>query len=294
MSEKDLSEQPVGPGGRKTRTALITGATHGIGRETVGALIGAGYRVLLACRNPELGARVATELCMDDPEPDRVRVVSCDLASFDSIRRAAAEVGSLTDRLDLLVNNAGIMASQRSFTVDGYEETFAVNQLGPFLLTHLLLPLMSTGRIVNVASRAHFRGRFDPRTVTDREAPFNGMRAYSQSKLANVAFTLTLAERLGDAPVTVNCLHPGVVATNIASGPGLAAWGFRLMSPFLLSAREGAQTSIYLALDPAIPGTGGYFNQHQRRKAPSKAARDADMRDRIWAFCAECTSVGTS
>jgi NAD(P)-dependent dehydrogenase (short-subunit alcohol dehydrogenase family) len=189
----------------------------------------------------------------------------------------------------VLVNNAGIMTTRYRESPDGIELTFATNYVGPFLLTLLLLERLlqpasepADRRIVNVASAVHNRARLPLEPAT--AAGFSGMQAYAQSKLGNIMFTLTLAERLNGSGVTVNCLHPGVVATNITgSANPLLRLGARLAAPFMLDAERGAATSIYLATDPTVDGiSGGYFDEHQRQVAPAPAALDRGARETLW------------
>jgi len=199
-----------------------------------------------------------------------------------------------TERLDVLVNNAGMMSTTRELSEDGIELTFAVNHLGPFLLTELLLDLLiesAPARIVNVASRLHLRGTLD----LDRplsEGRYRGLGAYARSKLANVVYTLELADRLAGTGVTVNCLHPGVVATNLLHGSRPMALAAGMARRFLMSPEEGASTTIYLALSPEVADvTGAYFDQHRRRAEPAPVARDRDLQQRLRAFSARTTGL---
>jgi NAD(P)-dependent dehydrogenase (short-subunit alcohol dehydrogenase family) len=197
------------------------------------------------------------------------------------VRECANHIQRL-DGIDVLINNAGIVSTQRKMSVDGFELTFATNYLGPFLLTQLILDrVRPMGRIVNVASRAHFRGRLDLDSVTGRHARYNGMAAYARSKLANVLHTLALARRLSGTRITANCLHPGVVATNL-----LPRW-LRVVKPFIspviFDAERGAQTTMYLALSPEVGEvTGRYFDENQREQPPATLARDVALQDSLW------------
>ncbi|MEQ8857148.1 MAG: SDR family oxidoreductase [Pseudomonadales bacterium] len=275
-------------------TAFVSGTTQGIGLSTARELAEAGFRVLMGCRSTRRGELVREHL-IGSTGNERIEVVPLDLGSNDSVRQCAAEVRRRTDRLDVLVNNAGMMASTRELSADGVELSFAVNHLGPFLLTELLLEALrasAPARIVNVASRVHLRGRLD----LDRplsEGRYRPMAAYARSKLANVVYTLELAERLRGSGVTVNCLHPGVVATNIfpsASRPMALATGFA--KRFMMSPEEGAATTIYLATSPEVEGiSGAYFDQHRRRDEPAPAARDPALQKRLREFCARLTGL---
>ena len=234
----------------------------------------------MLCRNVGAGNRARDEIAAQVPGA-AIRILRCDLASFASVRECANHVQRL-DGIDVLINNAGIVSAQRRMSVDGFELTFATNYLGPFLLTQLLLDrIHPTGRIINVASRAHFRGRLDLDSVTDRRARYNGMAAYARSKLANVLHTLALARRLSGTRITANCLHPGVVATNL-----LPRW-LRVVKPFIspvmFDAERGARTTMYLALSPEVGEvTGCYFDENQRVQPPAALVRDVALQDSLW------------
>jgi len=255
------------------QTTLISGTTHGIGLETTRAMAQAGCQVLMACRNLKRAELVKDHLTRTTGNPD-IHIIPLDLSSQRSVRECAARVMDATDALHLLVNNAGIMSARPGRSEDGIELTFATNHLGPFLLTELLLDLLrasAPARIVNVASAVHFRGKPD---FGNEEARYRGMRVYARSKLANVTYTLDLAERLAGTGVTANCLHPGVVATNIIprNSPLLRRAG-KLVKRFMMTPERGASTTIYLALSPEADGvTGKYLDENQRVVEPSPAA----------------------
>jgi NAD(P)-dependent dehydrogenase (short-subunit alcohol dehydrogenase family) len=195
--------------------AVITGTTHGIGRITARELAKAGFTVVMLCRDEDAAARVRAAILAEVPQA-QVPVVHCDLASLASVRQAAQTVRQQFDRIALLINNAGVVSSWHRMSVDGFELTLATNHLGPFLLTQLLLDrITDPGRIVTVASRAHYPGTLNLAQVTDPRARYHARAAYAQSKLANVMHTFALARRLSTTGITVNCLHPGIVATNL-------------------------------------------------------------------------------
>ena len=258
------------------RTCLISGTTHGIGLETTRAMAQADYQVLMACRNLKRAELVKDHLIRTTGNPD-IHIIPLDLSSQRSVRECAARVLDATEALHLLVNNAGMMSARPERSADGIELTFATNHLGPFMLTELLLDLLrasAPARIVNVASAVHFRGK--PDFGNDQER-YRGMRVYARSKLANVTYTLDLAGRLAGTGVTANCLHPGVVATNIlpSNNPLLRRAG-KLVKRFMLTPEQGAGTSIYLALSPEVDGvTGKYLDENQRIVEPSPVAREA-------------------
>jgi NAD(P)-dependent dehydrogenase (short-subunit alcohol dehydrogenase family) len=262
--------------------AVITGTTHGIGRVTSRELARAGYTVVMLCRDVAAARTVEREIREQAPAAS-VQTVRCDLASLGSVRECAAEVRSSFGPIRVLVNNAGMASWRHRMSVDGFELTFATNHLGPFLLTHLLLDRMDEqcGRIVTVASRAHARGRLDLDRVRDPKAPYRGMTAYAQSKLANVLHTFALARRLAASRVTANCLHPGVVATNLF--PKWLRLAQPLMRRMIFDAERGARTTLHLALANEVAGISGrYFDENQKAQPASALANDLELQELLW------------
>ncbi len=270
--------------------AVITGTTHGIGTVTSLRLADAGYTVVMLCRNIPAATALARQLAQQAPAGE-VQVVHCDLARLASVRAAAGQVRERYPRIDRLINNAGTVSTRRRFSVDGHELTFATNHLGPFLLTRLLLPALAPGaRIINVASRVHYRGRLDLDGVDDRRARYSSVAAYSRSKLANVLDTLALARRLGGSGITVNCLHPGVVATHLL--PGWLNLIRPLFRPTILTPEQGARTTLYLALDErAGVLQGQYLAEHQRVQPAAAAAQDRRLQEQLLARSARWTGL---
>jgi NAD(P)-dependent dehydrogenase (short-subunit alcohol dehydrogenase family) len=217
---------------------------------------------------------------------------------LSSVRAGAAEILQRCPRLDVLINNAGLILTQRAESVDGYEATLATNHLGPFLLTDLLLPRLlesAPARIVNVASVAHNQARqgipFDDLHSTQRYAP---MKVYGESKLANILFTTELARRLEGRGVTANSLHPGTVRTGYGADgdtKGLLAIGIKIGHPFFLSPEKGARTSVYLASSPEVAQVSGQYFVKCRPKRPRPPARDAEAARRLWAVSAELVGL---
>jgi NAD(P)-dependent dehydrogenase (short-subunit alcohol dehydrogenase family) len=266
-------------------TALVTGATRGIGYATAEALARMGATVIVHGRDDTRVRGVCARLRQSAPNMSIDGVVA-DLDSLAGVRRLAAQVGDEHERLDILINNAGLVTRRRQLTVDGIERQLAVNHLAPFLLTGLLLDkLRSSGpaRIVNVASQAHRRGQLDFDDLNWERRKYSGIGAYRASKLANILFTRELARRLDGTRVTANCLHPGVVATHIFTGMGLLGRIFGIVSkPFLLPSTKGAGPSVYLASADEVAGTSGrYFNESQAVE-PSAAARDDAAARQLW------------
>lgn len=262
------------------RTCLVTGATSGIGEATAAALAGAGARLVLVARDPTRAAATMDRLAPIASTPPRV--VLGDLARQADVRRIAAEV--LADgALHVLVNNAGLVATERVETADGHELQLAVNHLAPFLLTTLLLDRLrasAPARIVTVSSVAHrMAGRLN---VADAESRgrYRPMRIYAKTKLMNVLFTRELARRLAGTGVTANCVHPGNVATRFGQNTtGILNWGSRLITRLRRTPAEGADTVVYLCAAPELSAVSGEYFADRRRRPPGRhARRDEDAR----------------
>ena len=271
-----------------SRIAVITGTTHGIGRVTARELAAAGFTVVMLCRDIEAATEVREEILRAVPSAS-VHALRCDLASLASVRACAEEVRRNFASIALLINNAGMVSTRHRMSVDGYELTFASNHLGPFLLTGLLLDRMGAGgRIVNVASRAHYRGVMDLENIDKAQAPYDARAAYARSKLANVLHTFALARRLAGTGVTANCLHPGIVATNLL--PRWLRVVQRLITRQTFDAVRGARTTLYLALaNEAAAINGRYFDEHQHVQSASALANDPEMQELLWAASARWT-----
>jgi NAD(P)-dependent dehydrogenase (short-subunit alcohol dehydrogenase family) len=270
--------------------AVITGTTHGIGTVTSHALARAGYDLVMLCRDIAAATALARQIMQRAPG-SHVAVVHCDLADLSSVRTAAREVLTGHGHIDRLINNAGIVSTRHRLSVDGHELTFATNHLGPFLLTRLLLPaLTSTARVINVASKVHYRGRLDLDSVDDPRVRYSSSAAYARSKLANVLDTFALARQLAGSSITVNCLHPGVVATNLL--PGWLNLIRPLFKPVILSAEQGARTTLYLALDRQAGALHGeYLDENQRVQPAAAAARDPALQEQLLARSARWTGL---
>ncbi|UYZ62857.1 SDR family oxidoreductase [Hymenobacter weizhouensis] len=250
--------------------ALVTGATSGIGEITARDLARYGYHVVLLARNAdkaELSRRAIARVA----GPDRVSVVLCDLSDLEQVRRAATEFQATYPRLDLLINNAGLLfGTPRQVSKQGFEMTLATNHLGHFLLTALLLDHLRrspAARVINVASMGYKMAK--PRLDDlNQERGYSPMRQYANTKLYNILFTQELARRLRERNiqnVITHSLHPGVVATGFGQqSGGLLGWGVKLARPFLLSPEKGAETTLFLALDPAAGNSSGGFFAKKR------------------------------
>lgn len=271
-------------------TAIVTGANSGMGKATVAGLADKGYEVVMLCRDPKRGNAALEEL-LHQNENRKIKLMLCDLGNYASIRSFAEKFAGEYNCLDLLVNNAGFISLDRQLTDEGIERQFGINHLGHFLLTNLLAPYMREGsRIVVVASGAHKSGKihFNDINLTKH---YNVVKAYGQSKLANVLFTRELAKRLADRKITVNCCHPGAVATNIGisrdTGFGKTITG--MLKPFFQTPAEGAGTALFLATDPSVKDvTGEYFYKCKIARS-SKRSKDMELAGRLFELSAEMT-----
>jgi NAD(P)-dependent dehydrogenase (short-subunit alcohol dehydrogenase family) len=272
------------------RVALVTGASTGIGLYTALGLTRAGFRVVMAGRD---GARLerACRIVAERSGSTVAEPMLADFASLAAVRGLAERVLATHDRLDLLVNNAGLITPRFRLSEDGYELTIAVNHLAPFLLTNLLLDRLrasarldkSGARIVTVASQAHRGARLDLARLTGSE-DWSPLKAYGRSKLCNILFTRALARRLEGSGVVTACLHPGVVATAIGDrAGGLAGFGWRLVKPFLVTPENGAATSLFLATTPEPAPFHGAYVINKRVAQPDPTALDDALGEKLWA-----------
>ncbi len=264
---------------------VITGATSGLGRATALGLAASGADVLLVGRDQERGNRALADTRSAGAGPSSALLLY-DLSSQRQVRGLADELHDRLDRLDVLVNNAGVDVGRREVTEDGLELTFAVNHLAPFLLTGLttcLLDAAGAARVINVTSGAHYQGKVDFGDLQG-ERRFSGQRAYNQSKLANVLFTLELARRLGGHQVTANCVDPGwVKGTNLGrtASPGLQLMALA-MWPVMVTPERGADTIVWAATAPELAGRSGQYFKKRTARDPSKRGRDSELASRLW------------
>ena len=253
-----------------------------------------GAQVVLVGRDRGRASAVATEIGSGSARPPKVEIA--DLAPMEQVRSLAERLGAL-ERIDVLVNNAGLMLGERRSSPDGFEYVFAVNHLAPFLLTNLLLPKLTASapaRVVTVTSDAHTGARLD---LDDPhlEREWASWRSYANSKLANILFTRELARRLDGTGVTANCAHPGIVRTRLfREGKPLARVGVSFARPFFASPGRGADTIVYLASSPDVTGqTGGYYVKRRRRE-PSAAARDDAAARKLWEISEKMTGLASA
>jgi NAD(P)-dependent dehydrogenase (short-subunit alcohol dehydrogenase family) len=281
----------------KGKVCVITGGTDGIGKAAAHGLAAQGAKLLVHGRDPEKGARAVAELKVRSGNP-AIEFLQADFSSLAEVRRLAATVMERTPRVDVLVNNAGAIFVKRILSKDGYEMTFAVNHLAPFLLTHLLLDALKSGgpsRIVTTASNAHRRAKlvFDDLQTTRKYSP---MGAYGSSKLANILFTRALAKRLQGTAVTATCVHPGLVRTNFGANNDqdvspLFKGIFGLVMRFARSPEKGAETVIHLAASPKVQGASGGYYCDCELTPPAPAAQDDGAAERLWHVSEQLTGI---
>ncbi len=269
----------------KDKIVFITGGNAGIGKATATTLAKMGAEVIIACRDQAKG-EAAVKAIQKSSGQEKVSLLQLDLADLSSVKKAATEFSTRWPRLDVLINNAGIYSSTYFSTVDGFEAQFGVNHLGHYLLSLLLVPALGAApepRVINVSSIAYLSGKLDFRRLREWPGIYRGMDAYAQSKLANVLFTREFARRFPS--MSCNCLHPGVVRTNIAMKKGnfIVRLVWRLYNPFMISEEQGAQTSIFLASAPeAANVTGRYFDEHQVIRSFFHKAKSDTLCQRLW------------
>ncbi len=277
----------------KGKHCLVTGANSGIGFATAEELASRGAAVVMVCRDKERGEAARARIAKRVPEAS-IDLLIADLSSQAEIRRLAAQLIDRYARLDVLVNNAGVFLGSRRETADGLEATFAINHLAYFQLTNLLLPLLKASapsRIVNVSSNAHDGARLDLSDLNSASR-YNGMRAYRNSKLANLLFTYELARRLEGSGVTANALHPGVVGTRIGRASPLAARLFFILAkPVLLSPRKGAATTLYLATSPEVEGISGKYFMKRAPRETTPVSHDRELAEELWRISERLTGL---
>jgi retinol dehydrogenase 14 len=275
------------------RTVVVTGASSGIGAAAALELAGRGMRVVTVGRDPKRLAKLGERLreAGDDEQAEPLRA---DLASQAEVRRLADELLERCPRIDVLVNNAGVVSKTRELTQDGRERTIAINHLAPFLLTNLLLPRLREGapaRVVTTSSDAHYRGRIRLDDL-DGERHWSSWGAYCDSKLANVLFTRALAAREDPGQVVAHCLHPGVIRTRLFRGTRAPVRaGFAAASLFFAAPETGAETIVHVATDEEAGAMTGLYWSRSLAVTPSELALDDELAEALWARSAELTGL---
>jgi retinol dehydrogenase 12 len=273
---------------------VITGATAGIGLATAVDLAEKGARLTLVARNADK-AKLALEQVFDAGPEQTHGFVQMDFGDLGSVRAGAAQLAALNTPIDILLNNAGVVNTSRKLSADGFEETFAVNHLAPFLLTGLLLPFVRDdgGRIINVASEAHkfVKGmNFDDLQSENKYSTFS---VYGQSKLANMLFTIELARRLKPRGISCNSLHPGAVSTGLGTQNGGLMGKILplLLKPFFRTPLQGAATSIHLCCAEDVDSISGKYFSNCKQTRPKTWAEDFEAAERLWGISEELTGI---
>ncbi|XP_047424819.1 retinol dehydrogenase 12, like [Mugil cephalus] len=275
------------------KTVVITGANTGIGKEAAIDLAKRGAKVIIACRDMEKAQAAVTEI-IERSGSNSVVCMKLDLSDTKSIREFAEAINKDEPKLNILINNAGVMVCPYGKTADGFEMQIGVNHIGHFLLTHLLIDLIkrsAPARIVNVSSMAHSWGSINLEDINS-EKSYDKSKAYAQSKLANVLFTRSLAKRLEGTGVTAYSLHPGVVQTDLwrhLSGP--QQFVMKMVSPFTKNSVQGAQTTIYCAVEPSLEKeSGGYYSDCAPANC-SAAGKDDVLAQKLWELSCQMLSI---
>jgi NAD(P)-dependent dehydrogenase (short-subunit alcohol dehydrogenase family) len=266
------------------KTVVITGANSGIGKATAIGLAKMGATVVMACRDKERGEAALAQVKVEGKNPN-VRLMILDLASQASVREFVRDFDSRYRRLDVLINNAGVVLNKREMSPDKIVKTFAVNYLSPFLLTNLLLPRLvasAPSRIINVTSALHLKAHIDFKDIENKKH-YKGSTSYAASKLAVVLFTYELARKLRLTGVTVNCVNPGAVATNLGrADAGLMGAVMLAVTPFLNPSENGAETSVYLASAPELAKVTGKYFVDKKQQVSSHESYDELEAKKLW------------
>jgi NAD(P)-dependent dehydrogenase (short-subunit alcohol dehydrogenase family) len=265
------------------KVAVITGATAGLGQFVAFGLARAGYHTVIIARDAAKGEATRRSIA-ERAHGASTELVLADLSSLVQTRQAGEAIAAAHPRIDVLVNNAGLITPKRQVTAEGHEMILAVNHLAPFVLTAALDSALRAGapsRVVNVGSRASDRAHLDLGDLEGTKG-WNPPRAYGRSKLAIMMATFEGARRLAGTGVAVNVVHPGVVATAFGAVPGPIGWGWAAIRPFLITPEQGADTPLHVALSPLVEGvTGTYFKRRQPARA-NRQALDAAQTRRLW------------
>lgn len=273
------------------KICVITGASSGIGKATALGVARLGATTVVVCRNPRRGEKTVRWIRKKSGN-DEVHLLIADLSRQQDIFRAAADFKRRFERLDVLVNNAGVLTRKRRLTPEGFELQFFVNHLAYYLFTGSLLDVLrrsAPSRIVNMASTAHSRGVLEFDNLQG-ERRYNGWQQYSNTKLANIVFTCELARRLEGSGVTANCVHPGVIHTNLMSNYSRAlSWTWHLLRWFFKKPEEGAETPVYLASSPEVSAVSGRYFKYCAPLDSSAESRDPDTQRRLWEASEELT-----
>jgi NAD(P)-dependent dehydrogenase (short-subunit alcohol dehydrogenase family) len=278
------------------KTCLVTGASSGIGKEVAKQLALSGYHVIMVCRDPNKSQSVLEEIKAQSAS-QTVDLLIADLSSQSAIRALADTVRDRYARLDVLINNAGVVLTHRETSIDGFEKTLATNYLGPFLLTNLLLDLMKSSlpsRIVNVSSAIHKWGSIDFNDLEFKTRKYQFMKVYAQSKLLMNLFTFELARRLAGTDVTVNGLHPGAVNTHLGTA-NADSFMMRMLDKmikfFMISPQQAAKTPVYLATSPKVMNISGKYFLKCKPVSASLISTDAVLAKQAWEVSSKLVGI---
>ena len=274
------------------RVAVITGPTSGIGRVTALELAKKGYDLILVARDHKKVLELQSEI----DNVVKTDFVECDLSSINSVRKAVEVIRQRYTKIDLLINNAGIIVQKKQMSVDGIELTFATNHIGPFILTIGLIGLLKSGykpRIVHVSSAAHFAAFFDIDKLVNPDW-YQDLIVYSRSKLCNILFSNELADRLEPFRITSNVVHPGTVASNFAGdSTGLTGAFMRMFRPFFKTTEQGASTTIYVATAPELDGVTGRYFVNSKPGRTSSMSKNKALGKKLWELSEQLIKTGS-
>ena len=275
----------------ENKICIITGANSGIGKVTALGLAKMNAEVVMLCRNEDTG-EIAQKEIISESGNNKVDLLECDLSSQTQIRNFVGEFKQKYQNLHVLINNAGVMASNRKLSVDGFEMNFAVNHLAPFLLTNLLLDILkksAPSRIVNVGSAAHRMGKIDFEDLQRENKKGRLMGLYGSSKLAMTLVSYELSRRLEGSNVNVNVLHPGLINTNLGRDRSSTSQGFA--RKFFKTPEVGAETSIFLATSPEVEGITGKYYAKKKAKPSSKESYNEEYAKKLWEISEKMTNL---
>ena len=279
----------------KNKTVLITGANSGIGKATATALAIQGANIVMLCRNKEK-AEAAKKEIIEKTKNNNIEIIIADVSNLNDVRRAAKEFLEKNTKLDVLINNAGLIFGKRENSVDGIEATFATNHLGHFLLTNLLLDTIKNtpkARIIHLSSVAHTIAKPNWDDIENKKK-YDFARVYAEAKLYTLMFSNELAKRLEGTGITSNAVHPGLVGSNFgATSKNWYEYVVKLVQPFLISNEKGAATSIYLASSPEVEKISGKYFSKKKTTSPSNASQNKESWKKLWDISEKMVGLGS-